>query len=357
MRRTTVVPLLALVVLGLAWHRSLPVIVTVLIGLVLIFAVLAAVYHAEVIAHRLGEPYGSLVLALAVTTIEVALIVSVMLSSPEKGSTLARDTAFSAVMIACNGIVGLCLLVTALRHRTAIFHREGTGAMLATIATLVTLTMVIPDFTTSSPGPYFTRPQLAFAAVASLGLWALFVLTQTVRHRGFFLPVTEDGGVMDDDSQADPPSNRTTLASLALMLTALIAVVGLAKTLSPSIESGLASASLPPATLGVVISLLVLLPETLAAVRAARADRTQTSLNLALGSTAACIGLTIPAIAVASIWMKDPLELGLTPMQLVLFVLTVIVSTLTIVPGRATILQAGVHLSIFAAFLFLTLSP
>ncbi|GAA2591771.1 hypothetical protein SMC26_06970 [Actinomadura fulvescens] len=359
-RWEVLVPALALVALVLSWGRDLPGLVVAVIALLLAGSVLAAVHHAEVVAHRVGEPFGSLVLAVAVTVIEVALIVSLMVSGGGESSTLARDTVFAAVMITCNGIVGLSLLVAALRHRVAVFNAEGAGGALATVATLATLCLVLPRFTTSAGGPVFSPAQLAFAAVASLVLYGLYVLTQTVRHRDYFLPVDKAGGVLDvaeAEEHAAAPSDRETLASLALLLLALVTVVGLAKVESPVIERGVDAAGFPHAVVGVVIALLVLLPETLAAVRAARRDRVQTSLNLALGSAMASIGLTIPTIAVASIWLSGPLELGLGALHMVLLALTIGVSTLTVVPGRATLLQAGVHLAIFASFLFLAVSP
>src|SRR5919107_2851158 len=174
------------------WGRDLPPLVVVLVALVLAGAVLAAVHHAEVVAHRVGEPFGSLVLAVAVTIIEVGLIVMIMVSSDKDTSTLARDTVFAAVMITLNGIVGLALLVGALKHHLAVFNPEGTGAALATVISLAVLCLVIPSVTTSQPGPEFTGAQLAFAAIASLELYGMFVFTQTIRHRDFFLPVTQE---------------------------------------------------------------------------------------------------------------------------------------------------------------------
>lgn len=350
-------PVLSVCALVLVWGRSLPGVVVLVLALLLGGAVLAAVHHAETIAHKVGEPFGSLVLAVSVTVIEVSLIISVMVSSGEKGATLARDTAFAAVMICCTGMVGLSLLATTLRDRTAVFNAEGAGGMLATVASLVTLSLVLPSFTTSHPGPQFAPAQLAFAAVASLVLYSLFVLTQTVRHRDYFLPLTDEGEILPEEHHAAPPTGRQTLISLGLLLLALVAVVGLAKVESPVIETAVLKAGLPHGVVGVVIALLVLLPETLAAVRAAQRSRTQTSLNLAFGSATATIGLTIPAIAVASIWIEGPLILGLGPTQLVLLILAMGVSTLTVVPGRATLLQAGLHLVVFAAFLFLSFSP
>ncbi|MFC4017303.1 calcium:proton antiporter [Micromonospora sp. GCM10011542] len=354
---TVVVPLLAVLVLLGSWGRELPGALVVVVAVFLAGAVLAAVHQAEVVAHRVGEPYGSLVLAVAVTVIEVALIVTLMISGPEKTQSLARDTVFAAVMITCNGILGLSLLLTALRRRVAVFNPEGTGGALATVVTLATLSLVIPSFTTSRPGPQFSPAQLAFAAFASLALYGLFVLVQTGRHRDYFLPMTSDGRVIDAEEHAFPPSNRTALTSLGLLMVALVAVVGLAKTVSPAIEAGVEAANLPPSFVGVVIALLVLLPETLAAARAARRDRVQISLNLALGSAMASIGLTIPAIALASIWLDGPLLLGLGGTQLALLALTAVTGVLTVVPGRATLLQGGVHLVLLAAFVFLAASP
>ena len=355
---TAVVPVAAVVLLVLTWGRSLPTAVVVLVALVLAGAVLAAVHHAEVVAARVGEPLGSLVLAVAVTVIEVGLIVTLMVSGKGDTSTLARDTVFAAVMITCNGILGLCLLVGAVRQGLATFNAEGTGAALATVATLAVLCLVLPTFTTSKPGPEYTGAQLAFAAVASLALYVLFVVTQTVRHRDFFLPVGAEGEVIVDAGEhARPPTSRASLISLGLLLVALVAVVGLAKVESPAIEDGVDAAGLPSSFVGVVIALLVLLPETLAAVNAARRDRIQVGLNLALGSAIASIGLTVPAIAVAQIWIGGRLVLGLDPTQITLLAITVVAGVLTVVPGRATRLQAGVHLVLLAAFVVLAASP
>jgi Ca2+:H+ antiporter len=185
----------------------------------------------------------------------------------------------------------------------------------------------------------------------------LFVALQAGRHRDYFLPVTARGEIIDAEQHADPPSARAALTSLILLLIALVAVVGDAKLVSPTIERAVSAAGLPVSVVGVIIAMLVLLPETLAAVRAAQRDRMQISLNLAFGSAMASIGLTIPTIAVASIWLPVPLHLGLDAVHIVLFALTCVVTVLTVVPGRATLLQAGVHLAILAAYLFLAVSP
>lgn len=354
---TAAAPVLALVVLASAWGRDLPGVLVVVVALVLAASVLAAVHHAEVVAHFVGEPLGSLVLAVAVTVIEVALIVTLMVAGGDKTESLARDTVFAAAMITCNGIVGLSLLLGALRHGITRFNAEGSGSALATVATLATLSLVLPTFTTSVPGPEFSSSQLTFAATASLALYGLFVMTQTGRHRDLFIPVTPDGTAIKAADHRPVPKARVAAAAAGLLLVALVGVVGLAKVESPAIESAVEAAGFPQSFVGVVIALLVLLPETLAATRAARRDEVQTSLNLAFGSAMASIGLTIPTIAVASIWLEGPLVLGLGATQMVLLGLTVVVGVLTVVPGRATRLQGGVHLVLLAAFLFLAANP
>jgi Ca2+:H+ antiporter len=353
-RWALIVPLLAVALLAaaLAWPGSTALLV--LSGLALIGAVQAAVHHAEVVAHRLGEPFGTLVLALAVTVIEVALIVSVMLSGGADKATLPRDTIYAAVMIICNGVVGLCLLVGGLRHHEQTYRIEGATSGLAALVALCTLSLVLPVFTTSSPGGTYTVAQLAFAAVASLVLWALYVFVQTVRHRDYFLPAER---ASDEELHAAPPSHARALASFGLLLVALVAVVGLAKVLSPSIEAAVTASGAPKTVIGIAIALLVLLPETWAAVRAAHVDRIQTSLNLAYGSAMASIGLTIPVVAAASVTMDMPLVLGLDPKDLVLLTLTFVVSAITLTYGRTNMMQGAVHLVIFAAFAFLALVP
>jgi Ca2+:H+ antiporter len=322
-------------------------------GVALVATVFAAVHHAEVVAHRTGEPFGTLVLAVAVTVIEVALIVSVMVAAPEEKAGLARDTVFAAVMIVCNGIVGLCLLWGGARHHEQGFQVHGASAALAVLAALTTLTLILPNFATSAPGPLFTTAQLVFAGVVSLVLYGSFVFVQTVRHRDYFLPV-ERG---DEAAHAPPPSNRAAGVSAVLLLVALVAVVGLAKALTPMVELAVARLEIPKAVVGIVIAGLVLLPEGLAAVQAARADRLQTSLNLALGSALASIGLTIPTVAVVSIVLGTPLELGLGEKDTVLLALTLVVGVITLGTGRTTVLQGIVHLVIFAVFLFFAVVP
>jgi Ca2+:H+ antiporter len=322
-------------------------------GGTLIGCVFAAVHHAEVVAHRLGEPFGTLVLAVAVTVIEVALIVSIMVASTSGKPELARDTVFAAVMITCNGIVGLCLLVGGVRHHEQGFQIQGASAALAVLAALTTLTLVLPNVTTTTPGPAFSDAQLIFAGIVSLVLYGAYVFVQTVRHRDFFLPIENVG----EEVHAPPPDASTAWISAGLLVVALVAVVGLAKTLTPALETAIDLANAPKAVVGVIIATLVLLPEGLAALRAARANRLQTSLNLALGSALASIGLTIPAVATASLVIRQRLDLGLGAAGEVLLALTLLVGVITLGTGRTTVLQGIVHLVIFAAFLFLAIIP
>ncbi len=321
-------------------------------GLALIATVFAAVHHAEVVAHRVGEPFGTLVLAVAVTVIEVALIVSIMAGAAADKSGLARDTVFASVMIACNGIVGLCLLSGGVRHHEQGFQLEGASAALAVLVALTTLTLVLPNVTVATPGPVFSTSQLVFAGVISLVLYGSYVFVQTVRHRGYFLPLKGKS-----KKTPAPPSDRTALISGLLLLAALIAVVGLAKALTPTLEIAVVFLDVPKAVVGVVIALLVLLPEGLAALRAARANQLQTSLNLALGSALASIGLTISTVAAVSIGLGQPLALGLDVKDEVLLAITLIVGVITLGTGRTTVLQGIVHLVIFATFLFLAVLP
>jgi Ca2+:H+ antiporter len=322
-------------------------------AIVLIATVFAAVYHAEVIAHRIGEPFGTLVLAIAVTIIEVALIVSVMITGGPDTATLARDTVFAAVMITCNGVLGLCLLAGGLRHYEQSFQARGANAALAVLAALTVLSLVLPNLTTSLPGPVFNTPQLIFAGLVSLALYASFVFVQTVRHRDYFLPV--DGG--PGENHLSPPPIRTTAISSALLLAALLAIVGIAESLTPAVEVAIHDIGLSKAVVGIIISSLVLLPEGLASFRAARMNRLQTSMNLALGSALASIGLTIPAVAATSLILKTPLALGLDGKGEILLSLTLLLLVITLGTSRTTVLQGLVHLVIFSVFLFVAIVP
>jgi Ca2+:H+ antiporter len=324
------------------------------ISLGLAGSVFAAVHHAEVIAQRVGEPYGTLVLALAVTLIEVALIVSLMAAGGEEAAGLARDTVFAAVMIILNGIIGLCLLVGGARHREQTFSLDGVSAALVALGTIVIMTLVFPNYTVTIPGPYYSSSQLILIAVVTLVIYGTFIFTQTIGHRQYFLSDDEAG---KSTQHAAQPSNAVTALSSVLLLMCLAAVVLLAKKLAPSLEAAVLHMGAPAALVGVIIAGIVLLPEGLAALRAARANRLQTSLNLALGSALASIGLTIPAVSFVSLYMNSHLRLGIDSKSSLLLMLSLFVAALVLRTGRTIILHGVVLLTVFVVYLFTTVVP
>lgn len=346
---TWATPVIAWLLLAANFAAAVPVL---LLAVVLIATVLAAVHHAELVAHRVGEPFGTFLLAVAVTIIELGLIVTLMLEAGAGAASLARDTVFAAVMIILNGLIGACIFIGAIVHKEQIFKQTGVSASLATLCALTVLTLVLPNFTVTERGPVYSESQLGFVAIVSFLLYAMFVAVQTVRHRDYFLPAKTMAA--DIDIHADPPTNRQTAISGVALLACLGSVVLLAKTLAPAIEGGVASAGAPRALVGVIIAALVLMPESVAAVRAALANRLQTSLNLGLGSALATIGLTIPAVAALSLFMGLPITLGLDNKGMALLFLTLVVTTLTLGTGKTTVLQGAVHLIIFAVYLFTT---
>lgn len=315
----------------------------------LIFCVLAAVHHAEVVAHKVGEPYGTLILALAITTIEVALIVSLMITGGPDTTALARDTVVAAVMIILTGMIGICLLAGGAKYKEQEFSLSGASMALVALSAILVLTLILPNYTTSRPGPFYSPVQLGFVAVISLIIYISFVLAQAVRHRDFFLPPGNDG---NEDEHATPPTKNTALASGILLLTCLGIVVLLAKALAPDIENAVINAGAPKSLVGVIIAAVVLLPEGLAAYRAARKNRLQTSLNLALGSALASIGLTIPAVAVVAMITGMTITLGVDMKTTVLLLLALFTVMLTLKTGKTNMLQGIVLLVIFATYLF-----
>jgi Ca2+:H+ antiporter len=315
-------------------------------AVVLLGNVIAAVYHAEVVALRVGEPYGTLVLALAVTIIEVGLIISIMLSG-EPNRTLLRDSVHAVVMLVLHGLAGLCIVVGAVRERESEFQVEGAKAFLAVLIPMATLVMVVPNYLVSAPGPYYTPLQLAFVSAVCLGLYIAFLFIQTGWHRAYFLPIGEE-----DTVEHARPSRRIALASLGMLLLALLSVVLLAKSLGPALESGVQTAGAPLAFVGVIIAAIVLLPETTAAIRAAARRQLQASINLALGSAVATIGLSVPVVALASFWIGQPLELGISPGASVLMALGFVVAIITYGTGRTNLLAGIVHLVLLAAYVF-----
>ncbi len=319
----------------------------------LVAAVLAGVHHAEVVAHKVGEPYGTLILAFAITTIEVSLIVSLMIAGGESTHALARDTVFAAVMIILTGIIGICLVSGGVRHHEQSFGKYGVNAALVTLTAISVLTLILPNYTTTIPGPKYNNSQLMFVGIISLVLYGVFVLVQTQRHREYFLPANAG----EEDEHVAKPTAKMTLLSLLLLVISLTMVVMLAKKLSPTIEKVLRDLGAPQSLLGVVIALVILLPEGLAALKAARKNRLQTSLNLALGSALASIGLTIPAVAIVSIYASLPVTLGIDAKSTLLLVLSLFSVSLSFNTGRTTIMQGVVLLVLFAVYIFTIIVP
>jgi Ca2+:H+ antiporter len=318
--------------------------------LILFGTVFAAVHHAEVVAERIGEPFGTLLLTLSVTIIEVALIATIMLGE-QTVTTLARDTVFAVVMIVCNGLVGLCILAGGLRYREQDIQVSGSSLYLSVLAVLATITLIMPNYTLTTPGPVFSTGQLGFVSAVTILLYGVFLYTQTVRHRDYFVA---DAAAAHD---GPPPPNRTIVLSAALLLVSLLAVVLLAKKFSQVVDAGAALIGAPPAFAGILVALLILMPEGVAAVAAARRNDLQKSINLALGSSLATIGLTIPAVAVAAYELNKQLVLGLPAQDMVLLALTLLLSLLTLGSGRTNILFGLVHLVVFAVFMFLVFVP
>lgn len=352
---SVIFPIIGLIVIAISKSTEESILFSTVMGAVLIAVVLSAVHHAEVVAHKVGEPFGTLILALAITVIEVSLIVSIMLTENVAASTLARDTVFAAIMIILTGIIGLCLLTGGFHFKEQIFVKQGVSASLVTLTAISILTLVLPNFTTSEAGPIFAANQLIFIAIISLVLYISFVSVQAVRHRDYFLP--EGESATQEETHAAPPSLRTTIISLVLLLVGLTVVVLLSKKLSPTIETIVADAGAPKSLVGIIIALVILLPEGLAAIRAARKDRLQTSLNLALGSALASIGLTIPAVAIVAHLTGLTVTLGIDSKSILLLFLSLFTISLSFNSGKTNILQGIVLLVIFATYLFTTISP
>jgi Ca2+:H+ antiporter len=346
---TLVVPILALAT-DVAFHGSAFTAAGIALGVALLAAVLAAVHHAEVVAVRVGEPFGAVILALAVTVIELGLIVSIMLSDQPEPALL-RDTIHAVVVLVLHGLVGLCIVVGAIRHREQEFRTEGAQAYLIVLLPMVAVTLVLPNFTTSVPGPYYTTSQLAFVSGACLLLWAAFTFVQTVRHREHFTPTRLA------EPHAPRPNGRVAAGALTMLAVALVAVVLLAKGVSPFILAGVEALGAPPALVGVIVAAIVLLPEAATALRAAHNDQLQTSINLALGSGVASIGLTVPTVAAIAWWTGTPLELGVSPGGAVLLTLSFMMALITYGTGRASLLSGVVHLILLATWLFLIIAP
>ena len=353
------------------WRQTLPILISaVLVGLevshvldensllffvlaapTLVFTVFSAVHFAEVVSLRIGQPFGSILLAAAVTVIEVALVVSMLLNPSHGDTTIARDTVFATLMVILNGVVGLSLLIGGIRHREQLFHSQGAVAAFSVLGALAILTLILPNFTVAVDGPFYSPAQLVFVSIVSLALYAVFIFAQTVRHKSDYVDVAALG----EDHPI--PTRRDTTFALLLLVLSLVAVILLAEMLAPTVERGVAAAGLADSFVGVIIAAVVLLPEGVTALKAAARDRLQTSLNVSTGSALASIGLSIPTIAAVSMAMGKDLTLGLDTEHSVLLALTLFVGTLTLATGRTTIVQGAVHLVIFGCFLMIAAAP
>jgi Ca2+:H+ antiporter len=344
------IPIIALVA-GLAIGKSDAWSAGGVFAVLLIASVLMAVHHAELVAHWLGEPYGTLVLTLAVTIIELALVISLMLSGkPNPG--LARDTVHAVVMLVLNGLAGICIVAGTLRHREQEFQTLGASAFLAVLIPMAMFVLVLPNHTLATPGPYYSTQQLIFVGGTCFALYLVFLFVQTVRHQDYFVPA----GAIEVEHAVAPPAKIGAI-SFALLVLSLIAVVLLAKLLAPFIERGIGAAGAPVKLAGVIVAAIVLLPESFAALRAARRNELQTSINLALGSAVACIGLTVPSVTVLATWLGQPLALGIDNESTLLLILSFFVSILTYGQGRANLLSGFVHLVLLASYVFLIFAP
>jgi Ca2+:H+ antiporter len=315
-------------------------------------AIFAAVHHADVIAHRMGEPGGTLVLTFAVTVIEVALIESAVFTH-NSAPGLARDTVFSTIMIVCNGLIGLCVLLGGLRHREQEFQTSGAGVYLSLLGALSVLTLVLPNYTVTTLGPYFSPAQLVFVSAITVTLYATFLFIQTSRHADYFRAELK----APTDGNSAYPSNKTIAASVILLLLALAGVVFIAEEFAGSLQAGLDEVGAPEAVVGIIIAMIVMAPESITAVRAARRDVLQKSINVALGSSLATIGLTVPAVAITNVVLGRQLELGLSPRDTLLLALTLFLSVVTFGTGRTNILSGLIHLLMFVTFVFLVFIP
>lgn len=348
---TTIIPALAWILFfsGLVYNSN---IFQVIASVLLIMSVMSAVHHSEIIAHRVGEPYGTIILAVAITVIEVSIIISLMVSGGQEAVSLARDTVYSATMLILNGIVGLCLFIGGLKHHVQNFSKHSVTIALVSLVSIVVMTLVFPTYTTSLKGPYYSTPQLIFVSFVCLIIYSFFLFAQTTRHREYFLPVSEN-----EEKHTVKISNRVLTVSLIFLLISLGIVVLLAKTLSPKIESIVIGYNLPKALVGVIIAAVILLPEGIAAVIAAKNNRLQTSLNLALGSALASIGLTIPCVAVVCSIYDMKIILGLDIKSIILLGLSVFTVMLSLSSGRSNVVYGVVLLVNLIAFVFMIIHP
>lgn len=350
------------------WTTSLPIITCLLYfsglldnniffqifaGILLLFCVMSAVHHSEIVAHRVGEPYGTIILAVSITIIEVAIIISLMMTGRNEYASFARDTVYAAVMLILNGIIGLSLFIGGRKHHTQTFSPHSVKIALVALVSIITFTLILPTFTSSIVGPYYTERQLLFEIIACLVIYIAFISAQTIRHREYF--ITES--TSNAENTHNNILNLTFIISLTFLLICLVIVVLLAKSLSTPIESLLTSYGLPRSLVGIIIAAVILLPEGIAAVSSAKQNKLQNSLNLALGSALASIGLTIPSVSFVSYLFDLPLVLGLEIMPIILLVISVFTVMLSLIGGKSNFVYGVVLLVNLFAYVFLTINP
>ena len=333
---------------------------------IMLWCAFGVVRHADSLAEILGEPYGTLILTLAVIAIEVALISAVMLHGDNEPA-LARDTMFAVLMIILNAMVGLALLLGGLRHREQHYNLQGAKAFLAVLVPLAVLTLVLPAFTTSTKLPEFTRAQAIFFAAMTVALYAVFLLIQTVRHKSQFMhsgrrsrPATAPQVSPDQEKTAHEHEQheiRSVPYHAVMLLSTMLPLVLLSKKLAAFVDYGIETLQAPAALGGLIVATLVLAPEGLGAMRAALTNRLQRSVNILLGSALATISLTVPAVLVIGVLTDREVYLGLDAVEMVMLLLTLAVSTLTFTGGRTNILQGAIHLVLFLAFIVLIFNP
>lgn len=350
---TTSIPLIACI-LYLSGYLDTNIVLQIIGGILLIFCVMSAVHHSEIVAHRVGEPFGTIILAVSITIIEVAIIVSLMITGGEEYAAFARDTVYAAVMLILNGIVGLSLFIGARRYHTQTFSPHSVKIALVSLISIVAFTLILPSFTSSEPGPYYTEVQLLFEFFACIAIYASFIFAQSVKHREYFITTNGDE---QNKHEASPVSNKSLLISLVFLLISLTIVVLLAKSLSHPIEDVIVDRGLPKSLVGIIIAAVILLPEGIAAVSAAINNKLQTSLNLALGSAIASIGLTIPTVSLASYIYDFPLILGLDALSIILLLISILTVMLSLIGGRTHSVYGVVLLVNLVAYIFLTINP
>lgn len=322
---------------------------------VILYTSFGVVHEAEELAHLLGEPYGTLVLTLAIVIIEVALVAAVMLGAKE-AATLGRDTMFAVLMIVLNGVVGLGLLIGGFRHREQTFNLQGASAYLAVLIPLTSIALILPNFTISSEGGTLTNFQAAAFSVFTIVLYGVFLLIQTGRHKQFFLePGHEE--IKKEEIQSAPPGKNKALFHAALLVGNILPIVLLSKSLAKVIDHGIVVFNAPPAIGGVIIAAIVFTPEGISALRAVARNQLQRALNLCLGAAASTVGLTVPAVLVISLIANQTVVLGLAPREMILLAVTLLLCTLNFSNRRTTLLEGAVHLVMFLVYLVLVFNP